>query len=332
MNGQIGNHREGEGIGSVLRHAVGDQDFDYPALVAGTHQRAGRIRRRRTIVTGAVAAVLIPGLAGSAALIVPDLLEQESGTVGPAAPGIDGPSVTVLTEDEAQEAIEEAEEATGDAPQDEEAATETGPPPGEAVAPWQDGALPLPEGGIGTGSIENAWEIPDARPAGVGYLEEFGAPQDASDYPRLVPVSGVMMCNTGAEDAEPVAGQRWSYFQDGAGWADGTVDLHLTGWEDSQAAFEAIRDDTMTFCVRMDGIEWQEVTWEEREDDADYLLYEASEDTGLEHGFAVVRQGDYLIGVTVTDDSGEVNAEVAAEIGAKTADNLEALDPDHGRD
>lgn len=198
--------------------------------------------------------------------------------------------------------------------------------------PWQDSPPPLPEGGMEPENpdLPNAWEIPDARPTGVDYLDQFGAPRQGMNYPRLVPVFGVMACNTGAQDIEPEAGQSWMYYLDDS--SSGTVDISITGWADSTAARDALREDTMTFCVRDTTDGWEQVEWAERAGDEDYLRYRAHTATGLASGFAIVRQGDYLVGVTVTAPASEDATEVAAEIAARTADNLEALDVEHGRD
>lgn len=200
--------------------------------------------------------------------------------------------------------------------------------------PWQDGQPPLPEGGMSPENPDwpNAWEIPDARPTGVERLDDLGAPKLGMNYPRMVPVSGVMVCNTGADDVEPVAAQNWMYYEgDGTGLDSDMVDIVVTGWEDSTAARDALRDDTMTFCVRDTADGWQQLEWAGHEGDDDFLLYEATSTTPFEHDIAIVRQGDYVIGVTVTDSAGDGTA-AAGEIARKTADNLEALDPVHGRD
>lgn len=316
-------------VGPVLRDLVREQEFDYGVLVAGVHQRAGRIRRRRAIVTGSLAAAVVPAL-GSAALVLPGVLGGPDGSPPPVlSTGVAGPGGSVTTLDE--DAVVTLEDGASVTTLPEDASPLRGEPDRTVVQtpPWQDGELSLPQGGVDRTNSANAWEVPDARPSGVDYLAEFGAPQRASEYARIAPVEGAMECNTGAEDASPLAGQSWSYFHDEGGSAAGSAYLHVTGWQDSRAAFEAIRDDTMTYCVR--SVEWQQVPWEGHQDAADSLLYEAA-DGSLRHGFAVVRQGDYLIAVTVTDESGAVNAAVAAETADKMAQNMAALDPAHGRD
>lgn len=358
-----GDHPVDYRIRPVLRELVSEQEFDYGTLVAGVHQRAGRIRRRRALVTGSVAAVVVPAL-GSAALVLPGVWGDPGGAppaavVSSDVSGSGGPLTTLGTDDALQ--TRQSPEPTivdpsdPDQPATDQPATdqpdpeqpdpeqpgtdqpdpdqlETDPQAGVVqTAPWQDGEPPLPADGLDRSNSGNAWEIPDARPTGVDYLEQFGAPQDGSDYARISPVDGVMACNTGAEDAEPLAGQRWSYYHDDADSGAGSAYLHVTGWQDSHAAFQAIRDDTMTYCER--DTEWAPVAWDGPggEGGRDALLFEAS-GSGLEHGFAIIRQGDYLIAVTVTDGSGEINADVAAETADRMAQNMAALDPAHGRD
>lgn len=293
-------------VGQQLCREVGAVDFDYAALVEGVHQRAGRIRRRRALTTGAIVAVFGPALLGGSALVLPDLL-----------PGADQGSVTPAETPEA--ALTEVPEPTPLA--ETEASGEIQEPP------WQDAEPPPPASGLGAGESDNAWEIPDARPTGVAYLEALGPPDTGGDYRLVMPVFGPMVGNTGAEDYRPEAGQSWTY-----GSTDtGAVDINVTGWADSVAARDALRDDTMAAYQRDTEGPWQQHEWADHQGDDDYLLYTAT-DGSRQFGFAVVRQGDYLIGVTVTDTTGEINAETAAEIASKTAENMEALDPIHGRD
>lgn len=287
-----------------------------------TGQRPGG-GHRRALAAGAAVAVLGTAMVGGAALLAPqDASPTAAATMVQSAAG--GTEST-------QESTEPATVVEA-APAALEGAAGTGTDQGEA--PWQDAEPPLPEGGLEPENPDwpNAWEIPDARPTGVEGLDAFGAPKQGLNYPRLVPVPGVMVCNTGAEDVEPAAGQSWFYYVDGTDpWA-GSVDISVTGWEDSQAAMDALREDTMTFCVRDTEGDWQPLDWADHQGDEDYLLYEAGSTTGLDHSFAIVRQGDYLVGVTVTKADVADQAALAGEIGAKMADNLEALDADHGRD
>lgn len=314
-----------------LRRVIGAGQFDYAALARGVHVRAGRIRRRRTLATGASVAVLGPALVGGAALVLPGLLPSGTGVL---AASSSWDAATTGTHDEMET---EAELAGATA-----ATTAAAVAASATAAPWQDGELLLPAGGLNSSNDDSAWQIPDARPTGVDHLDNLGAPQDGLSYRKIVPISGVMACNTGAPDStEPLAGQSWA-FSDEAGEL-GSVELQVTGWSDSRAARDALRDDTMTFCVRdtdwhqldwpqldWPRLDWQQVDWQQREGDDDFLLYRAGpEADGI--AFALVRQGDYLIGVSVDGGAAEP-ARVAAEIASKTADNLAALDPVHGRD
>lgn len=277
---------------------------------------ATRVRSRRALAAGAAVAVLGGALVGGSTL---------TGADGPGDAGAGSTPTSVAaggTESQlsAQPVVAAAPAGNPAAPQD--------------TPPWQEEEPPLPEAGLEPENPDwpNAWEIPDARPTGVEGLDAFGAPKQGMNYPRLVPVPGVMICNTGAEDAEPMAGQNWYYYLDGTDPLAGSVDISVTGWEDSEAARDALREDTMTFCVRDVAGDWQPLDWADHEGDEDYLLYGAGSTTGLDYGFAIVRQGDYLIGVTVQDADVPDNAALAGEIGSKMADNLAVLDADHGRD
>ena len=296
-----------DAIAKAVRGALSAEQFDYPALVAGVHQRAGRIRRRRAIVSGAAAAVLAPALIGGAALVLPDLLPGDTATVAPAASG-------------------DAASSTSAAP-DDAAATSTPHQP-----PWQDPAPPQPEGGWEAENPDypNAWVIPDARPTGVDFLDSLAAPMRASNYPRTVPVSGLMTCDPERPDGiEPEAGQSFSFFD---GTQPGrTVELQITGWADSDAALAGLVNDSTTLCT-WDPVDRQALTWEGHEGDRNRVLYAVGEGQAAVSSAAIVRQGDYLVAVTVSDGPGVATTDVAAEIADKTAANLEALDPLRGRD
>ncbi len=308
-----GPHRD-EDISQLLRGALGNTDFDYEALVSGAHQRAGRIRRRRAIATGAAVAVLGPALVGGAALVLPDLLPagtQSPVVVAPAATtDTHTPSATPLTHD----AVQTQSPAVQD-------------------PPWQESAPPMPEGGPEPENedLPNAWTIPDARPTGVAALEELGAPQLWMNYPRVAPVMGMMVCDPPrVGGAEPVAGQSGDFFTDGA---DLQISYTVTGWQDSLAARDGLLEDGDLLC-RWDLDPGEPQPFPGHEGDADYLVFSPE---GSELSAAVVRQGDYLVAVTVQDDSTgggaeDPGAQLAAEIAAKSAENLAALDPAHGRD
>ncbi|MCK0110756.1 hypothetical protein MWU75_01185 [Ornithinimicrobium sp. F0845] len=295
-----------ESLRTAMHVAVDREQFDYEALVAGVHVRAGRIRRRRAITAGVAAAVLGPALVGGAALVLPDILPGGDSTIIAPATRPDDGSTTAPVEES---------EATAE------------PTPAQPGPPWQDGAPPLPEGGFEVNEdLPNAWEIPDARPTGVPALDDLGVPQLAQAYPRAVPVMSLMVCDPGREGgAEPEAAQSFGYFSDEAG--DPTIDLQVTGWADSDAARDGLVSDSYTLCTwSPDPGEPQ--PWPGHEGDEDYLLFTPE---GSDTAAAVVRQGDYLVAVTV-QDTGAHGAELATEIASRTADNLEALDPVHGRD
>lgn len=299
------SRRTDDDISAMLRGALGDAEFDYESLVGGVHRRAGRIRRRRAIATGAAVAVLGPALVGGAALVLPEVLGDEATVVGPAATS-DAPMTT--SEEPADDTERTTEETT-------------------AAPPWQDGTLPPPIDPNTEGSIPNAWEIPDARPTGVSALEEFGAPQSLSNYPRTVPVMGMMTCDQGRPGGvEPLAAQSVTYY--GEGVESQAIDIVVSGWEDSTAARDGLVNDDYTSCAWDAGV-GQAQAFPGHEGDEDYVVFPgAEEDTSA----AVVRQGDYLVAVTVRGTEATAATDIATEIASKQADNLEALDPDHGRD
>lgn len=302
------SRRTDDDISQMLRGALGDTDFDYESLVAGAHQRAGRIRRRRAIAAGTAVAVLGPALAGGAALVLPDLLTQDGQVVAPAA-----------TTDSVLETLQDPAEDTS-----EPTAGPTAEDP-----PWQDGELllPAPEDNLDDEAGDNAWTVPDARPVGVEELEALGAPQQHLAGGRMAPVMGLMTCDPGRDGGVSViASDHWSYFAEGGGGP--SVDLTITGWEDSTAAWDGLINDAYTSCV-WDGDVGPAEPLPGHEGDGDYALFTDAD----RQVAAVVRQGDYLIAVTVRDETDlAAGTEVAAEVASKTADNLEALDPDHGRD
>ncbi|NLG22113.1 MAG: hypothetical protein GX555_11880 [Actinomycetales bacterium] len=291
-----------ESLRSVLHGAVDREQFDYDALVAGVHQRAGRIRRRRAVATGVAVAVLGPAAAAGAALVLPDIL-----------PGGDSTTIAPATR---------PDEAPTTAPADDDAVT------ADPTPPWQDGAPPLPEGGFEVNEdLPNAWEIPDPRPTGVAALDDLGMPQLAAAYPRTVPVMNLMVCDPGRTGgAEPEAGLSFDYFTDDPD--DPVINLQVTGWEDSGAARDGLLDDDYLLCT------WsprpgEPQPWPGHEGDDDHLVFAPE---GSDQVAAVVRQGDYLVAVTVQDTGAAEDIELAREIAGKTADNLEALDPVHGPD
>lgn len=308
MSAQQRSGREpADELDEVLRRSLRDAGagFDYDALVAGVHHRAHRIRVRRTVGTLAAAAVFGPALVGGA-LALPNLVGDDVGIAPPA--GTDDTVATV---------------------------TEDGPP-------FQDGELALPPGGEEFAAIENAWEIPDARPTGVALLEEWRSPQSLSNYPRIPVLMGLMVCDPGNPGgAEPLAGQAWHYApgEDESGSMWESVDIQVTGWADGEAAMEGLRDDALA-CRWDTGLKGEplqaEMPWPGKADDPDYYLNEPFQFEGFDEsvwvGAAAVQTGDYVIGVTVEHVDRETAVASAQEIADKTAANLAYLDPERAGD
>ncbi|QDO87616.1 hypothetical protein FNH13_04075 [Ornithinimicrobium ciconiae] len=303
MSSVLEEDRRDDGLRDLLRREVGEAEFDYLHLIAGVHQRAGRLRRRRAVAAGAAVAVLGPALVGGATLVLPSLLPG----------GVGAGEVATLSHAAGGPTSHQAAPMSG--------SDEPSTPPFQAHLP------PVPDQGVedaGGGGV-NAWDMPDARPTGVAFLDDVGVPRRALDNVLVVPLAAERSCLTGSLDAQPVAGQSWSY--SGADAPDpATVDIQVTGWKDSQRARDLVRDQALTTCQWATGTQWSTV--EEGED----LLLLWSDVDGLQLGFAVARQGDYLVEVAVTNSDGPYNADVAAEIATKTAANLRALDPEHARD
>lgn len=294
---------EGE-LDLQLRRAVDDgADFDYAALVAGTRSRATRLRRRQTVTRAVAAAVLVPTLVGAGWIA--------GQTLGGA------PAQVELAD-------------TGE--------TSTAPPTQEQTAapdrpPYQDvDVLPPVAPDEGNPDYPNAWPVPDARPTGVEFLDALGAPSFHLTYPRVVPLD-IYLAARADDGVEPVSGVSW-------GWGDGTNDLEqdtvaitVTGWEDSATALAQLRDDTLEFATWFDGFP-TELPWPDGVDGADGI---APEDRMLVSGEGVpgasagvlVRQGDYLVGVTVNAGTEDEAVQVAVEIAGKTAANLLHLDAEH---
>jgi len=297
------DERAEDDLARDVRRAVAAAEFDYPALVREVHRRADRIRRRRVIVTGAGVLVLAPAALGGVFLVLPSLLPSGIPAVdtrlapvpAPSAPGPASPSAPVPATPE-----------PGDPPWQE------GVPP---QAAWWDG----PEE-----DLPNAWEIPDARPTGIQGLDALGAPDYAADYPWIVPVEGLMSCDPARTGGvQPVAGRTHAYSSGGVE----ALTIQVTGWEDSVAARDGLVADGYTLCS-WDRAPGEPLGWAGHEGDPDHLLFLPQ---GADRPAAVVRQGDYLVAVTGGDAS-EGTVRLVAEVAEKTAANLEALDPLHGRD
>lgn len=332
---------------------TGEPSFDYDALVAGTLARARRIRRRRTVARAAVAAVMVPGLVGGGWL-VGNRLSVDGGPE---------PEVTVATQterpDDAAPTTAPADDAATTAPGDAadltvpvEDATTTAPddggvttgPPVADGPPYQDQEPPEPPDGTEEGSLPNRIEIPDPRPTGVDLLDELGAPQLAHIYPRGVPLMGFLRGNEVPGD-EPHSSRYWSYFDPAAGMSSKQVEIVLTAWDDSTGPMAQLRDEGSGYAFDWVGL-WGDGpseeeplpvidrwSWTGHEDDAGRLLLTQQESgvPGITAG-AVIRQGDYLVGVTVITADQDESVAAATEIAEKSAANLAHLDPDHGQD
>lgn len=292
-----------------LREALGGPagtDFDYDALVAGTKARASRIRRRRTAQRVVTAAVLAPVLVGTGWLV--------------------GTNLSGQTPDRAQVAATSEAEGT-----DGTAATTQVP----AEAPFQDPDL-LAEStpDAENEDVPNAWEIPDVRPTGVEALDTLGVPLLDMRYPRIMPLDSFMVGNDGglADGVQPLAGASWMSATEGDSGEIPAVDsvtINVTGWEDSADVLASLPTDVpVTHAQWLEA--WTQLSWDGA-DAGDLLL--TADDTSLGHLVgAVVRQGDYLVGVSVRAGAQEDAVAVATQVAERTAANLAALDPAHARE
>lgn len=331
--------------------AAQDADFDYDALVAGTKARAGRIRRRRALAQGVTAAVLVPTLVGAGWIIGTNL-------GGSAQPGLDVAGTTQTQEptDQAQQTAEVTENVlvtegvpdTEEAPVDEE--RRTPPPVGDpTLPPYQQTPPPeLPDQDWpGEPALSNRAEIPDARPTGIAFLDELGEPPYGEPYPRTIPLdtfTGAPEDTTEPGGVEPHSGMSWSFHDGTNEFRQPTVTITITAWDDSEAAMHALRTDEPTDVryVWLDRVprpdapdELMEVRsvpdplhWEGYGDSEDHLLVLRSDHIlDMDLAGALVRQGDYLVGVTVQDFTEEGAVEAARQIAEQTAANLLYLDP-----
>ncbi|MGO0575458.1 hypothetical protein [Ornithinimicrobium panacihumi] len=336
-----------------LRAALGsieETDFDYDALVAGTKTRARRIRRRRAVTQGVTAAILVPTLVASGWAIGKGL--GGSGLEAPDMAGTTATSTAEVPDDTAgdtadrtaDDTVRETVEATG-APEQgttDDSAADPSLPPYQQVAP----PAPLDPGDPGGSVYANEIEIPDARPTGIPFLDDLGAPQYRSDYPRKVPLMDFMLA-TGDEvkdvRTEPHSATEWFYF-DGTNAIDQpTVSIVITAWDSGADAMAAFREggrsdyassfgdlepaadgtDEPTFVHRAP----EPLPWAGHDGDEDYLLVGRQGTPAGSTAGALVRQSDYLVGVAVNDASYERALEAAGQIAEQTAANLAHLDP-----
>lgn len=311
-----------------LRSALGQADaadFDYDALVAGTKARAARIRRRRAVSRGVAAVVLAPTLVAAGWFVGNNL-----GGLGEGEVGLE---VAATTEDRAEQTSEPVTEdpttstsdpsVTTSSPSiDEVTETVTGPP-------WQDEAPPAPEAGPEPLNPDwpNRLEIPDPRPTGVAFLDALGAPAQELVYPRQAPLISFATA-TEYGGVEPHSGRSWDY-HDGTNFAQDTVTVQVTAWDDSASVMTDLLDPAATdvaFTLDADG---RTLPWPGGEQGGDRLLISRDVMQGYVSAGALVRQGDYLVGVTVTTTSQEEAVAAATEIAQKTVENLAVLDPEH---
>lgn len=336
-----------------LRDALGGPDgtnFDYDALVAGTKARASRIRRRRVAQQAVTVAVLAPVLVGTGWLVGTNL----SGAPDQAQVA----STTEATGADAAEVTTEAP-ATGEVPRTDE-------------VPFQDvDLLPDSTPDAENPDLPNAWDVPDVRPTGVDFLDAMGAPVLDLRYPRILPLPTFMVGNDQGlvDGVEPLAGAEWSFADEGAGMFPDSVEITVTGWEDSAAVLSSLPTDTpVTHAQWLEP--WTALAWEGADlgdlliaaqvagqegagsadagdagsGDADSGSADSgsagagnagagSADAGEGHLVgAVVRQGDYLVGVSVRARTQEEAVAAATEIADRTAANLAHLDPEHARE
>lgn len=319
------------GFDDQLRAALGaaeEADFDYDALVAGTKTRARRIRRRRALAQGATAAVLVPTLVGAGWMIGTNL--SGSSDLGPDLAGTTQTSELpdpMVSTSKVQETV----------------------PPYQQVAP----PAPLDPGGPESeAALSNRVQIPDARPTGIPFLDAFGAPQHLFVGPRMVPLdhfTGSVEDLPFNDAVEAHSGASWFYYDGSNEIRQTTVTITITAWDDSVAQLHALRTDEPTDRPLV-WLAWEPRPddpadvmpvrtvpdarpWAGHEGDENYLLALHPESVQEMHlAGALIRQGDYLVGVAVQDFSEGDALAAAAQIAEQTAANLAFLDPERGQD
>lgn len=306
-------------FGDELRSALGDEpDFDYSALVSGTRARATRMRRRRAVGQAVTVAVLAPTLVGSAWFIGNRL----TGDAGPQ-------DIAVATQTtETDVAVEtEAGPTTG------EAVTEATSTTGEAVTlpPFQTSEPPAPLKTEEDAGLANQIEIPDPRPVGIPFLDDFGAPQVETSVPGTLPVPGWTTAEEGATGLRPHSAVSWGYFDPTQAFDQPAAEITLTAWDDAPAAMASLTGDRSAYPYRTaEDMAPLAQPWPGAED-ADHLLV-VSAYVEAPATAAVIRQGEYLVAVTVRGVGEDVPGELARTIAEQTAANLAVLDPEHGQD
>lgn len=270
-----------------------------------------------------------------------DEASSEEPVEPPAATAVDPETTTPAPDEDSTEPAQETETAADEPSEDtqpEPSVEETAP---VATPPWQASPPPAPLDRTPLNpDLPNRVDIPDARPVGIPFLDALGAPRDASLYPRTMALSDYMVSGEGS--VEPHSGADWAYFEPTNSWEQDIVDIKITAWDDSAAALQDIR----TAGGQLNGV-WapdgavtvpEPLPWPGH-DDADHLLVGNASLADTRLAGALVRQGDYLVGVTVRThpSTGRVSSlqetvDIAAEIAQKTAENLAFLDPANGTD
>lgn len=304
--------------------------FDSAALSSGVRGRSEAVRRRQVLSTAAATGMAAVALAalwqGADALGTAPPQQVQPGAPAPRVPGTQAPGV----QDPGLTAAEPVEPAEPAGPAE---------PAESAEPPWQDQAPPTSpsDGSMSTGT--GAWDIPDARPTGVAFLDELGPPRLYLEGTNLMPLPGWMRGNDWGNPTgrKQVAGLEWGFYGEGSNASQPAVDIAISGWDDGAAAMADFRADRLSSTHdTAGGRDLRPAPWPGHEGESDFFAarpFAWDQDTtyaGWFDGAAVVCTGDYLVGVSVTAESPELATGLAREIAAKTADNLAVLDPEHG--
>lgn len=335
---------------SVLTPGGSEPDFDYDALVAGTTVRARRLRLRRALTQTAVAAVLVPTLVAAGwsigtRLSVDGGAGQQVSVAGQTSePTPEEAGVTGT--DEAGTTWVDTAGRTDATVADGALTTATAiPTPAWAGPPFQDPAALQPIEPETNPDLPNREDVPDARPTGIPALDALPL-VGGWLYPRTVPLMSFVAAtdNIGLnpdDGVEPHSGLSVDWLDEGAygqGAAVHAVTLNITAWDDAAFAMEQLRTGgtaLSTFWMadgEGDALSVGRPTplpWAGHDGSADHLLVTGS--TGEQAAGALIREGNYLIGVTVYGQDSEAATDLAAEVAEQTAANLVALDPSRGQ-
>ena len=336
---------------------AGSDDFDYDALIAGTKVRAGRIRRRRALAQGVTAAVLVPALVGAGWMVGQGLDGTRPGTdmAGTAPDGVvatqeatqdpvDDDAATV-TEDATAPRTDDGAEGTTDVP-----ATTTEP----SAPPYQDATLLTePLLGLDQEGTPNRIEVPDVRPTDLSAPGLLGYLAHAEEFQNITPAINFTESQA-VEGIDAHSARSWTYSRRDGDFSETAVAeivITVTAWDDSELAMRELTtggDQLRSTWINFEGgtVDAQGVLqpapgpgvpvpspWPGHEGDPDHFLTVrggTSFDFDYQHALALVRQGDYLVAVSVQDPTEETALRLAAEIAEKSVANLVALDPAHG--